>query len=231
MIKRDKGDIFRIQLTADVDIEFVAVPAGEFIMGAPKEVWPPRYSDAQPEHIVFLDGFWITKTPITIRHYEVFNSDRVFGRNKELPVHFITFAEANFFCTWLKEKSGHPVRLPTEAEWEKAARGTDGRPYPWGDEDPDTFFLLHERLHSVGRYPFAASPYGVQDICENIGEFVADYYDEKYYQTSPHSNPIGPSKGYWHVIRGKEMRTYARESEEDQINPRFGFRCVLPKLD
>jgi hypothetical protein len=87
--------------------------------------------------------------------------------------------------------------------------------------------LNHNRLHSIGRYPYAASPFGVTDICENVAEFVADYYDESYYQNSPDRNPKGPSEGFWHVIRGKEMRAYARESEADQINPRFGFRCAF----
>jgi len=216
-----------IKLTEDVEIEFVKVPEGEFIMGVSEGVWPPRYSDAQPEHKVYLDEFWISKTPITIGQYEVCYPDKDFGDNKDLPVHFITYSEARYFCTWLKEKSGLPIRLPTESEWEKAARGNDGRIYPWGDEDPDSYFWDHKSLHSVGRYPYAASPYGVQDICENIGEFVADYYDENYYQDSPKRNPKGPVEGFWHVIRGKEMRAYARESEGDQINPRFGFRCAF----
>jgi serine/threonine-protein kinase len=219
-----------IKLIEDVVIEFVKVPAGEFIIGAPDDASPYRYSDAQPEHKVFLDSFWISKTPITKGQYEVCYPEKDFGDNKDFPVHFVTYSEASVFCTWLKEKTGLPIRLPTEAEWEKAARGTDGRIYPWGDEDPKSYFLNHQRLHTVGRYPYAGSPYGVTDICENVGEFVADYYDENYYQNSPQRNPKGPSEGVWHVIRGKEMRAYARESEEDQINPRFGFRCVLEKL-
>lgn len=215
-----------IKLTEDVEIEFVKVPAGEFVMGAPEDAWPPKYSDATPEHTIFLESFWISKTPITQTQYQVYKPDAVV-EDEDYPVHAKTFFEVSYFCGWLKEKSGLPIRLPTEAEWEKAARGTDGRIYPWGDEDPDSYFLNHKRLHTVGHYPYAASPYGVQDICENVGEFVADYYDADYYQESPHLNPKGPSAGFWHVIKGKEMRAYARESEEDQVNPRFGFRCVF----
>jgi formylglycine-generating enzyme required for sulfatase activity len=107
-----------IKLTEDVEIEFVKVPAGEFIMGAPEDAWLPRYSDARPEHKVYLDDFWITKTPITKGQYEDCYPDKDFGDNKDLPVHFVTYFEARYFCAWLMEKSGLPVRLPTEAEWE-----------------------------------------------------------------------------------------------------------------
>jgi len=215
-----------IKLNENVEIEFIKVPAGEFIMGAPEDAWPPKYSDAQPEHTVFLDSFWISKTPITQAQYEIYKPDAD-KEEDDYPVHTITYFEARYFCAWLKQKTGLPIRLPTEAEWEKAARGTDGRIYPWGDEDPKSYFLNHSMLHTVGRYPYAGSPYGVTDICENISEFVEDYYDENYYQNTPKRNPKGPSEGFWHVIRGKEMRAYARESEEKSILPRFGFRCAF----
>lgn len=216
------------------------VPEGEFLMGDNSHT---GYS--YPQHKVYLDTFWIDKTEVTEGMYakclEAGGCDYFDFTNKDLqgnnPIE-ASWKYANAYCAWVGK------RLPTEAEWEKAARGTDGRKYPWGDQEPDetlaNFLDGYENGHpvDVNLYPEGASPYGVLNMAGNVEEWVVDWWGDDYYKNSPYQNPTGPSSGdgYSHVIRGGSFRagrseyllTYARDLGAEG-STRAGFRCVLSK--
>jgi len=183
-------------------MEMVYVPEGEFTMGG-----NTGNEDEKPVHQVYLDTYWIDRTEVTNAMYALCvqagnckNPATSVSSFKygEYPISFIHWDDAQSYCLWAE------VRLPTEAEWEKAARGTDGRIYPWGDNKNLTKFYLYSPNNSfpVGSFPSGASPYGVLDIAGGVREWVNDWYNETYYQNSPESNPRGPDKGEYHVLRG-----------------------------
>ncbi|TEU18356.1 MAG: TIR domain-containing protein [Anaerolineales bacterium] len=200
----------------------VYVPAGEFIMGSDE-----GDSTEQPVHTVYLDAFYIDKTEVTNVQVAQFLNEQ--GNQEEGGVTWLDIGDEGCLITesggQYQPKSGysdHPVvevswygaraycqwtgkRLPTEAEWEKAARGTDGWTYPWGegiDCDHAQYSGCGGRTVPVGSKPKGASPYGALDMAGNVWEWVADWYDEGYYVTSQESNPRGPPSGDWRVIRG-----------------------------
>ena len=242
------------------DIPMVLIPAGGFTMGSDNvdealaecqsyysgcdSSW---FIEEQPAHTVYLDDFYIDVYEVTNSLYaECVNAAvcepptyvgsetrESYYNNSEFehyPVIFVDWNMAETYCEW------RAARLPTEAEWEKAARGDDGRIYPWGDElDPAALNFNQEIGDTVeaGNYDEGTSPYGLYDMAGNVWEWVADYYSGTYYQDSPSSNPPGPEAGQAHVLRGGSWydpaflsRATSRLKEPEPVGNNFGFRCA-----
>ncbi len=233
----------------------VLVPAGPFPMGVPSGARDGG-RDEYPNHSVNLDAFYIDRYEVTNGRYLEFI--RATGHRKpqhpnkpkknlwqagmmpesvsDRPVVNVDWADADAYCAWAGK------RLPTEAEWEKAARGTDDRRFPWGDVEPTDKHLnfsqqwIGERtLMPVGSYPSGQSPYGVHDMAGNVFEWVADWYDARYYEQSPEKNPTGPASGDRKVVRGSgwqsetpTVRIFTRFGSDPKVrNESTGFRCAM----
>jgi eukaryotic-like serine/threonine-protein kinase len=192
-------------------------------------------NDEIPAHHVQLDAFWVDQVEVTNGMYGLclqsgaclspatVNSDNqgdYFGNPdfQDYPVIHVTWFDANTYCQWAGR------RLPTEAEWERAARGDDMRTFPWGDEPPNANNSNSRNsvgdTSRVGSYPVGASPFGALDMAGNVWEWVADYYDSNYYSRSPDTNPTGPESGgsdFLRVIRGGSY-------QDDLINLRISNR-------
>lgn len=223
--------------------EMVQIPEGPFTMGS-KEGDP----DEAPEHQVYLATYYIDKKEVTQVEYDryvkmtkrgkpfipVFEDDQSKILKPELPAMGMSWADADAYCKWAGK------RLPTEAEWEKAGRGEGKRRYPWGDEfgnghanvdgDEDGF----KYLAPPGSFESGRSPYGVYDMTGNVAEWVADTYDEHYYQKTSYRDPPGPEEGQHKVIRGgswRETQHNARLSKRFQAkmwrtDTTIGIRCA-----
>jgi formylglycine-generating enzyme required for sulfatase activity len=220
----------------------VLVPAGEFMMGSNDS------GDEKPPHRVHLDDYYIDKYEVTTTRYAAFL--QATGRaaparwngvsqvsDGERPVIGVDWNGAEAYCRWAGK------RLPTEAEWEKAARGTDGRKYPWGNDEPSSRYANFNKccdwkgyatLTAVTEHDAGKSPYGAYDMAGNVWEWVADWYDGSYYQHSPTRNPTGPSSGSFRVIRGGSWlddADFIRSAIRFNLFPEsrdfvIGFRCA-----
>jgi formylglycine-generating enzyme required for sulfatase activity len=233
----------------------VYVPAGEFIMGSTDEdvdavmgecpgCMQASFTDESPQHSVYLDAFWIDQTEVTNAQYEKCLEagsckepqcwDEKDYNSPEQPVVCVTWDDAQAYAIWAGG------RLPTEAEWEKAARGTDGRLYPWGNHFDCAMANLAGcpgpfAAEPVGSYPAGASPYGALDMAGNVSEWVADWYAQDYYASSPGSYPLGPGSGSPRVFRGGGWRDPPRDGRcasrlgtaEYNIGWDVGFRLAM----
>jgi formylglycine-generating enzyme required for sulfatase activity/predicted MPP superfamily phosphohydrolase len=241
----------------------VLVPAGEFIRGSNE-----FNEEEKPEQCIYLDGFKIGMYPVANQEFKQFLDDKgyqqrefwkpkgwqwlcsqsiaepLFWNNRarywpNFPVKGISWYEASAYANWLKKLTGKPYRLPTEAEWEKAARSTDGRIYPWGNEFDKNFCNSWElglrRSNPVGIFPNGKSPYGCIDMVGNVWEWCSDWFEEEYYRERSKENPMGPSKGFRRVLRGGSFcsgELYCRVTHRHWQEPEFqgddiGFRLVI----
>ena len=224
----------------------VLVPAGEFVMGAHQE-YEMADKDERTTHTVYLNAFSIDRYEVTTARYAKFIqetkrpapkywSEETLKQHERKPVVGVDWNDAAAYCAWVEK------RLPTGAEWEKAARGTDLRLYPWGNEEPGRQWANfdhccdkgYEALTEVGSFEQGKSPYGVYDMAGNVWEWVADRYDEGSYGKSTERNPTGRSTGEKRIVRGgawDSASTYVRSSYRLRLSPTFrldniGFRCA-----
>jgi eukaryotic-like serine/threonine-protein kinase len=241
-------------------VEMVLVPAGEFIMGSDSEM---AYGIEQPIHNIYLDTFYVDKYEVSIANYKLCvadggcskplgirsNSRPDYYDNSEYdnyPVINIEWDMAMAYCNW------RGAELPTEAQWEKAARGVDAFTFPWGESfdgsivnfcDKNCPFDSWKSIDDddgfgdtapVDSYPEGVTSYGAYNMAGNVWEYVADFYSETYYAESPSENPQGPTSGEYHVLRGgawSETSDFVRTTVRVWDNPpnaywAFGMRCV-----
>jgi len=251
-------------LAEAIIIEEALIPAGEFMMGSDPDValancekystdcsrdW---YKDEEPSHTVHLDSYYIDIYEVTNALYaecvqegacdlpvdlgsstsESYYDNPLYTRH---PVIYVSWFDANTYCAW------RGARLPTETEWEKAARGTDGRTYPWGEEISCSMANYQGITNGcegdtteVGHYEGGKSPYGLYDMAGNVWEWVADWYSATYYEDSPVSNPLGPHSGQDRILRGGPWDGHynrIRSANRGRNDPTFtsdfiGFRCA-----
>jgi sulfatase modifying factor 1 len=208
----------------------IYVPAGSFLMGTDS-----GNEDEQPVHEVFVDAFHIGKFPVTNSEFCEFSGAT--NSDPNLPVTNVSWLDAVEYCKWLSSISGHTYRLPTEAEWEYAARsGRAENVYPWGtrnwNEWPELHACFQHGPEAVGS--FEPNSFGIHDMGMNVHEWCSDWYDPLYYKNSPPKNPQGPASGSRRSSRGgswrhqiKITRCAARSSiPPDYRYADYGFRVV-----
>jgi sulfatase modifying factor 1 len=224
--------------------EVVVIPAGSFLMGCDQ-----GQENERPVHRVSVDAFAIGRFPVTNREYKAsvedeavpappFWSEPIF-RQPDQPVVGVTWYEALAYCAWLSKRVGQVYRLPSEAEWERAARGgLEEALYPWGDEPPwDRPYLGFDSEtggpQSVGAN--APNGFGLYDMSEGVHEWCSDYFGYDYYRHAPARNPQGPASGQRRASRGGSWRhrvKFSRCAARSSLPPDFkyadyGFRIVM----
>ena len=195
--------------------EMILIPAGEFLMGSDPSVGKYAGPDEQPQHTVYLPAYYLAKTPVTNAQYGAFvqatflqpkhwEGGKPPGGKEDHPVVYVSWHDAIAYCKWLAETTRKPYRLPSEAEWEKGARGMDRRIYPWGNrwdaKRCNTREIGRRDTTPVGAYPDGASPYGLLDMAGNVWEWCSSLYQAYPYDPSDGREDLG-AKGR-RVLRG-----------------------------
>ncbi len=236
--------------------DFIEIPAGSFWMGCSESADPDCQEDEYPGREVYLSTYFIQKYEVSVDKYrECFDAgvcldEEWVGRigSSDCAISFIPWLDADAYCRW------KGWRLPTEAQWEKAARGDDERIYPWGDQWEPTYLNWFDDLDHDGTYgdadgfhftapdmafPEGKSPYGLFNMAGNVWEMTADWYDSQYYAYAPSDDPPGPEEGDrkvvkgggWHLTFGDDPMPY-RISDRDapyephEMHDAIGFRCA-----
>ena len=254
-------DTAKIRFSSVDGMPQVHIPAGTLQMGGFDVRAAP---DEFPAHDVTIDAYWMDQLEVTNAMYQLCVAAGActlpqnlgtarkanYFKNpdyKDYPVVYVTWGQAKTYCEWTGR------RLPTEAEWERAARGDDMRTFPWGEDKADyrfaNFNMLVTDTSRVGSYPLGASPFGVLDMAGNVAEWTNDIYRANYYSVSPLENPQGPAEGstFFRVVRGGSLgdaeiniRVPKRSSVLGsdlrakkgsleylgEFSPRIGFRCA-----
>ena len=221
-------------------MKFAPIPGGWFDMGSDE-----GQADERPVHRVWVDPFELAVFPVTCADYEPFlqatsheapRDWTQFATAGDLPVVGVSWLDCQAYCRW-RASQGEPLRLPSEAEWERAARGgADGLRYPWGDAIPD-WIPAGGRGPLIGPWPVTLgepNAFGLFGIAANVHEWCADWYDGGYYAASPERNPRGPDHGVRRASRGGSWRhavTISRCAARSRIDPSFrytdyGFRIA-----
>jgi formylglycine-generating enzyme required for sulfatase activity len=234
-----------LELQPTAETPMVEISEGPFTMGFDST---QALEDERPKHQVWLPSFFIDLHEVMTAQYAAFlaATHRLapwqwntvdLSQHSDRPVIGVDWPGADAYCQWQGK------RLPTEAEWEKSARGTDGRSYPWGNQSPakdlanfalGARFSYSQVLMPVLSYERGKSPYGLYQMAGNVWEWVQDWYGADYYKTSPERNPQGPEQGKFKVLRGgswsdlpEYLLTYGRfKLPPETRNSYTGFRCA-----
>jgi len=241
----------------------VTIPAGPFFLGSKRVTgdpignWAPFDDTELPQHRVSLDTYEIDRDEVSLGEYLAFLQQRKLYPSDELqkliwhvitihsipdrtlsrwPALYVTWEEAKELC------AAKHTRLPTEAEWEKAARGSEGSLFPWGDTAPNPTLAMFGQYHvheipilaAVDSHEAGKSPYGLRHMAGNAAEWVEDWFGSDYYASMPERNPPGPTSGRYKSVRGGSwkshpvmLRTATRGgSSPDQRSATIGFRCA-----
>lgn len=255
VVQVETGKIVSINETLiPTTVEWIHIPAGEFIMGyeyvSNSDIKKYNINDSkpymEPPHKVYLDDYYISKYEVTFEEYDKFceetghrrSSDFGWGRGTR-PAVDISYDDAVAYCQWISTKTGMNIHIPTEAQWEKAARGTDERMLPWDagmfpDHEHANYFTRIGKTVPVGSYPLGVSPYGVHDMGGNVTEWCQDWFGWNYYKESPYRNPTGPATGTDRIRRGGDWRSHPNlllttwRLYNYPFNPnRLGLRIVM----
>ena len=240
------NNLFTVENPID-KMRLAFIPAGEFLMGSNRND-SSKSDDELPQHSVYLDAFWISTTQVTnamfntcvnagVCLYSVSHTTNPNYLNPlyaNHPVVYVSWQAAQTYCSWTGG------RLPTEAEWEKAARGPEGLRYAWGEELPRLKFVNAANEYGtttiVGLFPYGKSYYSTFDMGGNVREWVYDWYDPTYYQYASDRNPAGPENGEKKVLKGASFSDdygYCRAANREAHVPLSpgnvrSFRCVYP---
>jgi iron(II)-dependent oxidoreductase len=244
-----KGAGKTLKVIRDIEESMVEIPAGEFIMGTDR-----GNANERPAHAVYLDTYFISRYEIANRQYREFlastDHPQPFFWNDwrwngdDYPVIGVSWEDANAFCRWLSKMTGLNWRIPTEAEWEKAASWVEKdklkRIYPWGDRfDEMRVNALgeedgYERSAPIDGFKEGVSPYGIYHFAGNVLEWCLDWFENDYYTHSPSKNPKGPKEGIYKSVRGGDwkseklrIRNTVRKGDWPQMRYNYnGFRVV-----